>query len=184
MLQRFRRGSILNVGKRYFSSTSASGEEPTFEVELDENAIIYDAKDAFYYWRIPPLFWQFQFYFSVTTSGYTIYHEMYDKLEYAAVMVVGSVVILQIARKATDNIVVEIRQDKNVNKVEITTLGMMAYNLHEFKISDMVDPPINRTHMPGQLQLTHANGKFFFVNLKHAKQEHLKSLYELSSSSP
>ena len=37
-----------------------------------------------------------------------------------------------------------IRQDKNVNKVEITTLGVMGYNLHEFKISDMVDAPINR----------------------------------------
>ena len=117
-------------------------------------------------------------------SVYILYNEMYEDLGMAALLVAIAGGMLKIARTATDKIVVEIRLDKNVNKVEITTLGMMAYNLHEFKISDMVDPPINRKDMPGQLLLTHTNGMFFYANLKHVKQENLKALYELSSGSP
>ena len=172
---------ILKARKRYFSSSAASGEESSSEVELDESAIVYDAKDALKYWRIPPIFWQSQFYASLSFSVYLLYHEMYEALDKAFLLVAFAYGVNKFSHSATDKIVVEIRQDKNVNKVEITTLGVMGYNLHEFKISDMVDPPINRKYMPGQLQLTHANGMFFFVNLKHVKQENLKTLYELSS---
>ena len=175
---------IVKAETRYFSSSPAGGEEPSFETELDESAIVYDAKDALKYWRIPPILWEFQFYCSVSMSVYILYNEMYEDLGMAALLVAITGGMLKIARTATDKIVVEIRLDKNVNKVEITTLGMMAYNLHEFKISDMVDPPINRKYMPGQLLLTHTNGMFFYANLKHVKQENLKALYELSSGSP
>ena len=109
---------------------------------------------------------------------------MYEALDKAFLLVACAYGVNKFSHSATDKIVVEIRQDKNVNKVEITTLGVMGYNLHEFKISDMVDPPINRKYMPGQLLLTHTNGMFFYANLKHVKQENLKALYELSSGSP
>jgi hypothetical protein len=178
--------SVSFFNNRYFSTKNNQSMEIA-EAELGEDDIIFDSKEEMKYWRIGGVLSVFQFYSSAAMSAYLLYTSdpvnMLERLGMSGLAVGMTGIVLFGVHMVTRSIVVEIRQDKKINKVEFTTLGLLGYDIKEYNIHEMIDPfQKNKSFstIPGFLYMKHSSGSLFALQLQHADKDHLKDLYELS----
>ena len=138
------------------------------------------------YWRVGGILSVFQFYSSAAMSAYLMYTSepinMMERLGMSGLALGMTGIVLFGVHMVTRSIVVEIRQDTKIDKVEFTTIGLLGYNIKEYKISEMIDPFQNTKSapLPGFLYIKHVSGSLYALQLEYANEDHLKDLYELS----
>ena len=178
-------GSNRGFNKHFFS-TEIDKDDNLIEAELGQEHVIFNAKEQMKYWRVGGILSVFQFYSSAAMSAYLMYTSepinMMERLGMSGLALGMTGIVLFGVHMVTRSIVVEIRQDTKIDKVEFTTIGLLGYNIKEYKISEMIDPFQNTKSapLPGFLYIKHVSGSLYALQLEYANEDHLKDLYELS----